>query len=37
MRNVYRILVEKTGGERPLETLRRGYNDNIRMDGGEII
>jgi hypothetical protein len=36
MRNMYKILVEKPGGERPLRRQRRRWEDNIRMDLGEI-
>jgi hypothetical protein len=33
MRNVYRILVEKSQGKRPLEKPRRSWNDdNIKME-----
>jgi hypothetical protein len=31
MRNVYKILVEKTEGKRPLGRHRRRWEDNIRM------
>jgi hypothetical protein len=35
-RNVYRILVGKPEGKRPLGRPRRGWEDNIRMDLREI-
>jgi hypothetical protein len=35
-RNAYRILVGKPEGKRPLGRLRRRWEDNIRMDFGEI-
>jgi hypothetical protein len=35
-RNAYRILVGKPEGKRPLERLRRRWEDNIRMDLREI-
>jgi hypothetical protein len=35
-RNVYRILVGKPEGKRPLGRPRRRWVDNIRMDLGEI-
>jgi hypothetical protein len=35
-RNMYRILVEKLEGKRPLGTPRRRSEDNIKMDLGEI-
>jgi hypothetical protein len=35
-RNVYRILVGKLEGKRPLETPRRRWVDNIKMDLREI-
>jgi hypothetical protein len=31
-RNAYRLLVGKAEGKRPLERLRRGWVDNIKMD-----
>jgi hypothetical protein len=31
-RNVYRILVEKSEGKRPLARSRRGLENNMRMD-----
>jgi hypothetical protein len=34
--NVYRILVGKPGGKRPLRRQRRRWVDTIRMDLGEI-
>jgi hypothetical protein len=36
MRNVYRILVGKPEGKRPLGRPRRRWEDNIRMDLREI-
>jgi hypothetical protein len=36
MRNVYRILVGKPEGKRPLGRLRCRSEDNIRMDLREI-
>jgi hypothetical protein len=35
-RNLYRVLVGKTEGKRPLERRRRRWKDGIRMDLGEI-
>jgi hypothetical protein len=35
-RNAYRILVGKPEGKRPLGRPRRRWEDNIRMDLGEI-
>jgi hypothetical protein len=35
-RNVYRLLVEKPEGKRPLGRQRRRWVDNIRMDFGEV-
>jgi hypothetical protein len=35
-RNVYRILVGKLEGKRPLGRPRRKWVDNIKMDLGEI-
>jgi hypothetical protein len=35
-RNVYRLLVEKPKGKRPLGRLRRRWVDNIRMDIGVV-
>jgi hypothetical protein len=35
-RNVYRILVEKPEGKRPLERPRRRWEDGIKMDLKEI-
>jgi hypothetical protein len=35
-RNAYRILVGKPEGKRPLGRPRRRWEDNIRMDVGEI-
>jgi hypothetical protein len=35
-RNVYRLLVGKPEGKRPLERPRRRWVDNIRMDLGEV-
>jgi hypothetical protein len=34
--NVYRILVGKPNGKRPLGRPRRKWEDNIRMDLGDI-
>jgi hypothetical protein len=36
MRGVYRILVERPAGRRPLERLRRRWEDNIKMDLREV-
>jgi hypothetical protein len=36
MRNTYEILVGKPEGKRPLGRPRRGWEDNIKMDLGEI-
>jgi hypothetical protein len=36
MRNVYKILVEMSEGKRPLGTPRHRWNDNIKMDFGEM-
>jgi hypothetical protein len=35
-RNAYRLLVEKPEGRRPLETARRRWLDNIRMNLVEV-
>jgi hypothetical protein len=35
-RGVYRVLVGRPEGKRPLERLRRGWEDNIKMDVREI-
>jgi hypothetical protein len=35
-RNVYRLLVGKPEGKRPLGRLRHRWVDNIRMDLGEV-
>jgi hypothetical protein len=35
-RNVYRLLVGKPEGKRPLERPRRRWTDNIKMDLSEI-
>jgi hypothetical protein len=35
-RNVYRVLVGKTEGKRPLGRPRRRWEDGIKMDLGEI-
>jgi hypothetical protein len=35
-RNVYRVLVGKPEGKRPLGRPRRGWEDGIKMDLGEI-
>jgi hypothetical protein len=37
MRNVYKTLVGKPEGKRPLERPRRRWEDNIRMDLREIM
>jgi hypothetical protein len=34
--NAYRILVAKPGGRRPIESPRRMWEDNIRMELREI-
>jgi hypothetical protein len=36
MRNVYKMLVGKTGGKRPLGRPGRRWDDNIKMDLREI-
>jgi hypothetical protein len=36
MRNAYNILAGKREGKRPLGRRRRRWEDNIRMDLGEI-
>jgi hypothetical protein len=36
MRNVFKILVGKLEGKKPLERTRRTWVDNIRMDIREI-
>jgi hypothetical protein len=36
IRNVYRVLVEKPEGKRPLGRPRRGWESNIRMDIREM-
>jgi hypothetical protein len=36
MRNVYKIVVGKPEGERPLRRSRHRWKDNIRMDLREI-
>jgi hypothetical protein len=36
LRNVYRLLVGKPDGKRPLGRSRRKWVDNIRMDLGEV-
>ena len=36
MRGVYRVLVGKTDGRRPLGRTRRGWEDNIKMDLQEV-
>jgi hypothetical protein len=36
MRNVYKILVAKSEGKRPLGRTKRGWEDNIRMHIREI-
>jgi hypothetical protein len=35
-RNVYRVLVRKTEGKRPLGRPRRRWEDGIKLDLGEI-
>jgi hypothetical protein len=35
-RNAYRLLAGKPEGKRPLESPRRRWMDNIRMDLGEV-
>jgi hypothetical protein len=35
-RNVYRLLMRKTEGKRPLGRPKRRWVDNIRMDLGEV-
>jgi hypothetical protein len=35
-RDLYRVLVEKPGGKRPLASLRRRWEDNIKMDLQEV-
>jgi hypothetical protein len=35
-RNVYRVLVRKPEGKRPLERPRRRWEDGVKMDLGEI-
>jgi hypothetical protein len=35
-RGVYRVLVGKPEGKRPLETLRRRWEDNIKIDFQEV-
>jgi hypothetical protein len=35
-RRVYRVLVGKPGGKRPLRRPRRGWEDNIKMDLQEV-
>jgi hypothetical protein len=34
--DVYRVLVEKSEGKRPLERPRRRWEDNVRMDVQEV-
>ena len=36
MRGIYRVLVGKPEGTRPLERPRRGWEDNIKMDLQEV-
>jgi hypothetical protein len=36
MKNVYKILVRKSGSNKPLARPRRRYKDNIKMDIREI-
>jgi hypothetical protein len=35
-RNVYRVLVGRPEGKRPLETLRHRWDDGLKMDLTEI-
>ena len=35
-RGIYRVLVGKTEGKRPLERPRRGWEDNIKMELQEV-
>ena len=35
-RGVYRVLMGKSGGKRPLGRPRRGWEDNIKMDLQEV-
>jgi hypothetical protein len=35
-RGVYRVLVEKPGGKRPVRRPRRRWEDNIKMDLQEV-
>jgi len=35
-RGVYRVLVEKCGGKRPLERPWRGWEDNFKTDLQEV-
>jgi hypothetical protein len=35
-RGVYRVLVGKPGGKRPLGIFRRKWEDNIKMDNEEV-
>jgi len=35
-RGVYRVLVEKDVGKRPMGRPRRGWEDNIKMDLQEV-
>ena len=35
-RGVFRVLVEKPGGKRPLRRPRRRWKDNIKMDRQEV-
>jgi hypothetical protein len=37
MRNVYRVLMGKPEGKRPLERLRRRWEDGLKMDLREIV
>jgi hypothetical protein len=36
MRGVYRVLVGKPEGKRPLERHRRRWEDNVKMDRWEV-
>jgi hypothetical protein len=37
MRGVYRVLVGKSEGKRPLGKLRQRWDDNIKMDLQEVV
>jgi hypothetical protein len=36
MRNTFKMLAGKLQGKRPLRKLRRGWKDNIEIDGSEV-